>query len=125
MLDADLPHHKVGLAHFTDGLIYPGGKNIDVLKNIPDSEYRRLFGRAAALGMGIELNMPAAKADLRVMTWDEDADELRVYMIAKEMGCKFYFGSDAHTVPGLGWAKRNAERIIDLLSLEEDDKFIL
>jgi histidinol phosphatase-like PHP family hydrolase len=59
------------------------------------------------------------------MTWEEDADELRVYMIAKEMGCKFYFGSDAHTVPGLGWAKRNAERIIDLLSLEEDDKFIL
>ena len=81
--------------------------------------------RAAELGMGIELNMPAAKADLRVMTWEEDAEELRVYMIAKEMGCKFYFGSDAHTVPGLGWAKRNAERIIDLLSLEEDDKFIL
>ena len=125
LLDADLPHHKVGLAHFTDGLIYPGGKNTDVLKNIPDSEYRRLFGRAAELGMGIELNMPAAKADLREMTWDEDAEELRVYMIAKEMGCKFYFGSDAHTVPGLGWAKRNAERIIDLLSLEEDDKFIL
>ena len=125
LLNADLPHHKVGLAHFTDGLIYPGGKNTDVLKCIPDAEYRRLFGRAAELGMGIELNMPAAKADLRVMTWEEDADELRVYMLAKEMGCKFYFGSDAHTVAGLGWAKRNAERIIDLLSLDEDDKFIL
>lgn len=125
LLDADLPHHKVGLAHFTDGLIYPGGKNTDVLTRIPESEYRRLFGRAAELGMGIELNMPAAKADLREMTWEEDADELNVYRIAKEMGCKFYFGSDAHTVAGLGWAKRNAERIIDLLALDEDDKFIL
>ena len=125
LLDADLPHHKVGLAHFTDGLIYPGGKNTDVLTRIPESEYRRLFGRAAELGMGIELNMPAAKADLREMTWEEDADELNVYRIAKEMGCKFYFGSDAHTVAGLGWAKRNAEKIIDLLALDEDDKFIL
>ena len=125
LLNADIPHHKVGLAHFTDGLIFPGGKNTDVLNAIPDAEYRRLFGRAAELGMGIELNMPAAKADLRVMTWEEDADELRVYMLAKEMGCKFYFGSDAHTVAGLGWAKRNAERIIDLLSLDENDKFIL
>ncbi|MBQ7299759.1 MAG: hypothetical protein IJW77_07960 [Clostridia bacterium] len=125
LLDADLPHHKVGLAHFTDGLIYPGGKNTDVLMRIPESEYRRLFGRAAELGIGIELNMPAAKADLREMTWEEDADELNVYRIAKEMGCKFYFGSDAHTVAGLGWAKRNAEKIIDLLDLDEQDKFTL
>ena len=125
LLNADLPFHKVGLAHFTDGLIYPGGKNTDVLNRIPEADYRRLFGRAAELGMGIELNMPAAKADLRVMTREEDAEELRVYEIAKEMGCKFYFGSDAHTVAGLGWAKRNAERIIELLDLKEEDKFVL
>ena len=125
LLQADLPFHKVGLAHFTDGLIYTAGKNTDVLNRIPDTEYRRLFGRAAELGMGIELNMPAAKADLRVMNRVDDADELRVYQIAREMGCRFYFGSDAHTVPGLGWAKRNAERIIELLELTEEDKFVL
>lgn len=125
LLSSDLPFSRVGLAHFTDGLIFPQGKNTDVLNKIPDSEYRRLFGRAAELGLGIELNMPAQKADLRVYSWETDADELRVYTIAKEMGCKFYFGSDAHTVPGLGWAKKNAEKIIDLLDLDESDKFAL
>jgi len=125
LLSADLPHSRVGIAHFTDGLIFVDGKNTDVLNRIPESEYRRLFGRAAELGIGIELNMPAAKADNRVYSWEEDADELRVYMLAKEMGCKFYFGSDAHTVKGLGWAKRNAEKIIELLDLHEDNKFIL
>lgn len=125
LLASDLPFHKVGLAHFTDGLIFPGGKNTDVLNRIPDAEYRRLFRRAAALGIGVELNMPAAKADLRVMTREEDRDELRVYLLAREEGCKFYFGSDAHTVPGLGWAKRNAERIIELLDLKEEDKFCI
>ena len=125
LLEADLPFHKVGLAHFTDGLIFPDGKNTDVLNRIPDAEYRRLFRRAAELGIGVELNMPAAKADLRVMTWEEDREELRVYLLAREEGCQFYFGSDAHTVPGLGWAKRNAERIIELLDLKEEDKFMI
>ncbi len=125
LLESDLPFHKVGLAHFTDGLIFPGGKNTDVLNRIPDAEYRRLFRRTAELGIGVELNMPAAKADLRVMTREEDRDELRVYLLAREEGCKFYFGSDAHTVPGLGWAKRNAEKIIELLDLQEADKFMI
>ena len=125
LLESALPLHKVGLAHFTDGLIFPGGKNTDVLNCIPDAEYRSLFRRAAELGIGVELNMPAAKADLRVMNWAEDRDELRVYLLAREEGCKFYFGSDAHTVPGLGWAKRNAEKIIELLDLKEEDKFVL
>ena len=125
LLESALPLHKVGLAHFTDGLIFPGGKNTDVLNCIPDAEYRRLFRRAAELGIGVELNMPAAKADLRVMSWAEDRDELRVYLLARGEGCKFYFGSDAHTVPGLGWAKRNAEKIIELLDLKEEDKFVI
>ncbi len=125
LLESSLPFRKVGLAHFTDGLIYPAGRNTDVLNLIPDSEYRRLFRRTAELGMGVELNMPAAKADLRVMNQDEDRDELRIYLLAREEGCRFYFGSDAHTVPGLGWAKRNAEKIIELLDLKEEDKFLI
>ena len=96
-----------------------------MLNRIPDAEYRRLFRRTAELGIGVELNMPAAKAENRVMNWAEDRDELRVYLLAREEGCKFYFGSDAHTVPGLGWAKRNAEKIIELLDLKEEDKFVL
>ena len=122
LLDSGLPMKKVGLAHFTDGLVYTAGTSYDVLSLIPESEYRRLFGLAAKAGMGIELNMPASKPGFG---WYNDSFELGIYMIAREMGCKFYFGSDAHTVKGLLAAKEKAERTIDLLHLTEDDKFEL
>ncbi len=123
LLSADLPFEKVGLAHFTCSLMYKDGRAADVLNLIPDAEYRRLFRRTAELGMGFELNMPAAKGDKRVMNWEEDRDELRIYLLAREEGCKFYFGSDAHTGRDLNGAKRNAERIIELLDLRAEDMY--
>ena len=122
LLDSSLPFHKTGVAHFTDGLIYTAGKNTDVLNLIPESEYRRLFRRAAEAGLGIELNIVNALD----FTREKDADELKVYRIAKEMGCKFYFGSDAHTVEGLmRRVRERCEKIVDLLDLTEDDKFTI
>ena len=120
LLGSDLPFHKVGIAHFTDGLIYHRGKNTDVLNLIPDPEYRRLFRRAAELGIGVELNMQAHE-----MTWENDRDELRIYLLAREEGCKFYYGSDAHGVGVLERSKQNAEKIVDLLDLQEEDKFFI
>nr|MCR5263660.1 hypothetical protein [Clostridiales bacterium] len=122
LLDSGLPMKKVGLAHFTDGLMYTAGTSYDVLSLIPESEYRRLFGRAAEAGMGIELNIAASNPSYG---WYNNSFELGVYMIAREMGCRFYFGSDAHTVKGLLAAKEKAEKTIDLLRLTEDDKFEL
>ena len=45
--------------------------------------------------------------------------------IAREEGCRFYLGSDAHTPAELAKAKANFEAIIDLLGLTEDDKIPL
>ena len=76
---------------------------------------RRIFTRAARLGVGIELNEVFS---------DEEADLiLRPYRIARECGCKFYLGSDAHTVSGLERAMDKFARMIDFLDLTEDDKF--
>ena len=56
----------------------------------------------------------------------EDADIiLRPYRIAKECGCKFYLGSDAHSPGGLDAAKPIFEKVIDLLELTEEDKFVI
>ena len=49
---------------------------------------------------------------------------LRPYRIAKACGCKFYCGSDAHTPKDFEMVKR-FERAIDLLQLEEKDKWAL
>ena len=55
-----------------------------------------------------------------------DAETARLtllpYRIAKEEGCRFYLGSDAHHPAGLKAAKANFEAIVDLLDLTEDDK---
>ena len=117
VLDMDLPFRKIGIAHLTCPLIYRD-HYVEVLKLIPVSEYHRLFAKAAKKGVGIELNFSSLN-----LTGEEKEQNLLPYLIAKEEGCKFYFGSDAHHPAGLRTAKQNFENIIDLLGLEEEDKF--
>ena len=117
VLDMDLPFEKIGIAHLTCSLIYRN-RYIEVLNLIPDSEYHRLFAKAAKVGVGIELNFPSLS-----LKEEEVRPNLKPYLIAKEEGCRFYFGSDAHTPADLKNAKANFENIIDLLGLTEDDKF--
>ena len=121
VLNMDLPFNKVGIAHLTCGLIAPKREDtLETLKLIPESEMKRLFTKAAKLRVGIELNFDDMKFK------DEEADIiLRPYKIAKECGCKFYCGSDAHNPDVFESAKKVFERAIDLLSLTEDDKFII
>lgn len=119
VLNMALPFHKVGIAHLTCSLMHTG-HHLEVLAAIPKDEYRRLFTKAARVGVGIELNFDAmGLTDInRELT-------LRPYRIAKECGCKFYLGSDAHHLKSFGTAKENFEKIIDLLELEESDKFTI
>lgn len=119
-LNMDLPFHKMGLAHITCSLIAPEREEYsEVLKLIPQSESERLFKKAADLGLGIEINSSCFD-----FSGDEEAQiALKPYMTAKECGCKFYCGSDAHHPEHLDAAKAVIEKAIDLLQLTEDDKF--
>lgn len=124
VLGMDLPFHKVGIAHLTCELMSPG-KFEEVLSLIPDTEMERLFAKAVGKGGGIELNFDSkrltADSDIK---YDPDT-VLRPYRVAKKQGCKFYFASDAHHPADLDAEKENAERIIDMLELDESDKFII
>ncbi len=121
VLDMKLPFHKVGIAHLTCGLIAPERQlYLEVLDLLPDDEMRILFTRAAALGVGIELN----SSDMGFA--DSEADTvLKPYRIAKQCGCKFYCGSDAHHPDGLDKAVKRFERAVDMLGLTEEDKFAI
>lgn len=119
VLDMDLPFEKIGIAHLSCPLIYIG-HYLDVLKAIPVSEYRRLFKKAAKVGVGIELNFNSLK-----MSDGEFEENLRMYRAAKAEGCKFYFGSDSHHPSGFENAKKNFEKIAKALELEETDKFMI
>ncbi len=121
VLDMDLPFRKIGIAHpALVGLsgAHPPHAEVEILDRIPDSALERLFHRAAALGVGVELNFP-----LETYSPQQLPAVLRIYRIAKACGCKFYFGSDAHTPADFAPIPARFERIVDLLELTEDDKF--
>ncbi len=119
VLDMDLPFHKIGIAHLSCELMHRG-HHIEVLNAIPAEAYHRLFAKAATVGVGIELNFNSF-----AYTGETLETMLLPYRIAKEEGCRFYFGSDAHHPAGLAAAKANFEHIVDLLGLCEEDKFRL
>ena len=122
LLNADLPFHKVGVAHLACKLIYRDDIEtyVRILDMIPEEDMVRLFSKAAELGVGIEIN----KDDFNFEDKYEESI-LRMFKIAKRCGCKFYMGSDAHTSVGLGMAKELLEKGINLLELTEDDKFYI
>ena len=117
LLDMDLPFEKIGLAHFTCGLMASNCESSrdDILNAITDNQYAEFFERVAAKGMGVELNTPLSDCS------SETA--LRPYRIALDCGCKFYLGSDAHNPDGLMRALARFEAMVDALNLTENDKF--
>ena len=112
VLDAAMPFHKMGLAHLTG--------TADVFPCISDEELTRLFTKAASRGIGIELN-----GSWLNYTEEEFAVHLRPLRIAKACGCRFYLGSDAHSLDRFERRIENFTKIINALDLEESDKFIL
>ena len=72
--------------------------------------------------MGVELNF-SEELEYSVSSPQDEEILLHPYRIAKEMGCKFYLGGDAHDPEYLASRKAWFERMVDLLELTEDDKF--
>ncbi len=124
VLNMDLPFHKIGIAHLACELVSdkksknPRADYLATLDSIPSSDMTRLFKKAAALGVGIEIN------SYDVDFSDAEADTvLRMFRIAKEQGCKFYTASDAHHPERFLQCKALFARAIDLLELKESDTF--
>lgn len=119
LLDMDLPFHKIGAAHLTCGLMDADReKYLELIDSLDADAMAKVFAKAAKTGIGIELNSD----DMNFAETERDT-VLRPYRIAKEAGCKFYCGSDAHHPQTLDRAKGIFERTIDYLELTEEDKF--
>ena len=118
LLSADLPFGKVGIAHpVTRCIAVKDNLHVEVIRRVPTEEMYRLFTEAARLGLGIEINGD----DIGYS--EEDGEViLRPFRIAKECGCKFYYGSDAHKPREFGVYTR-FDRFAEALGLTEDDKF--
>lgn len=96
LLSLPLPFEKVGLAHLNVHLLFAEEGAAAVLCRLDRAVWRELFSEAAGKGAGIELNAAAfAKAQ---QDWDA---HIAFFELAREAGCKFYFGSDAHRLDAL------------------------
>ena len=78
------------------------------------------MNRAAEVGVGIEINSCSM-----LYKTEEENEILRIYRIAKECGCKFYCGSDAHQPWELDRAMALFQKAVDRLNLTENDKFCI
>lgn len=114
LLNMKLPFHKIGLAH----MIF----STKVTNLIPDDTFRRIFTKAAEVGVGIEMNFGVPSADA---SEEAKRDLRRPYILAKECGCKFYLGSDTHQAKFLDSGYNKLCDMVDFLGFEESDKFIL
>lgn len=119
LLSRDLPFHKIGIAHLACGLIAPDKEMYQkVLSLLPDQKLEELFAGCAQVGVGIELNQD----DMRFEKAEQE-QVLHMFRIAKDKGCKFYLGSDAHHPREFTDSKAVFEKAVSLLGLTEDDKF--
>ena len=122
LLSMPLPFHKIGLAHLTSTLL--GNKTHESECRVVELlmqdriRLRELFSRVAQVGAGIELNTACFPYPLP----EQRECVLRFYGEAKACGCKFYFGSDAHTRKGFLGRKQIAEELVEDLGLREEDK---
>ncbi len=95
VLELDLPWHKIALAHCNDILGFkPQMKAIfEILLNDNKRELQRLFIRCATQGTKIEINTSVCSSPV----WQDLFSYHKAFFsIAKDSGCLFTFGSDAH-----------------------------
>jgi histidinol phosphatase-like PHP family hydrolase len=116
VLELDL---ATGIAH---PFIPLGFKNVDeILSHISDDEFRDCFKRAAELGVSIELNAGCFPGNYGKETdLFHDESIIRPFLLAKECGCLFHFGSDAHSLDHMN-SLFAMERTINILGLTEED----
>ena len=95
--------HEVCEFDYIDGIAHPFAPLVyqdrlpKLLGTISDDTLAGCFAHASKSGIAVELN-----GDCILRRYDGSNPYLRIFTIAKRMGCHFYFGSDAHAIGSLG-----------------------
>ena len=91
----------------------------EVLRLAQGERLTALFKKAAQLGVGIELNT----ATFHFGSDEEEKAVTAFYALAKECGCTFTFGSDAHGAAQFLPHRERGQKMADALGLTEADIF--
>lgn len=93
ILDSNVSKFITAVAHPFGAVCCPYDQHI-LMDMISDDCYKRLFDKTANKGIAFEINLGGFQN--RTKEEIETCSELRLYRLAKNCGCKFIFGSDAH-----------------------------
>lgn len=117
IIRSPIRRYITSIAHPFDPVNCPYPRRL-VYDLITDDEFRRLFDETAEAGIAVEINLSAVKNPEVLMS--EDYSMVRMFRAAKECGCRFTFGTDAHKTDDLR-VLSNAAFMVELLGLTEDD----
>ena len=117
ILSSPVSCYVTAVAHPFQAVNCPYGYGV-MIDLISDNQFERLFDRTAEKGIAFEINM----ADLSHGSNEEIArtPQMRMFRLAKKCGCKFIFGSDAHSKQPHGLYHR-ASFVADILELNKHD----
>ena len=117
ILNSPLSRYVTAMAHPFDAVCCPYDNRI-LINMISDDTFKRLFDKTAEKNIAVEINVAYSKN----MTPAELADDchIRMFRLAKDCGCKFMFGSDAHDSAQHEFYA-NAQILADVLALKESD----
>ncbi|MBQ9976037.1 MAG: hypothetical protein IJP16_05955 [Clostridia bacterium] len=107
------------IAHPFDPVTVPLDEETKILTIISDDVFKRVFTLMAEKNIAFEINTGTMSSIYRNTTETEEHE--RMFYLAKACGCKFSFGSDAHSEAGQLKHPEFSQKLVDLLSLTEDD----
>lgn len=119
IVNSRVSKYITAIAHPFEVVGYSVEKHAELYDTFTDDEFKRLFDMAAERGIAYEINHD-------MMMWKsreqiEALPTLRLFRLAKECGCKFIFGSDAHGYEGYRDYAPHCELMADLVGITEDD----
>lgn len=117
IIRSPIRRYITSIAHPFDPVNCPYPRRL-VYDLITNDEFRRLFDETAEAGIAVEINLSAVR-DPSLML-GEDCSMMRMFCLAKECGCRFTFGTDAHKTGDLQ-VLENAAFMVEQLGLTEDD----
>ena len=120
IINSKVSKHITAIAHPFSAVCCPYGKEV-LLKMISDDTFKILFDKTAKKGIAVEINC-SSFGDFQI---ENDglliSDQIRMLKIAKESGCKFVFGSDAHSSGEHTRYNDFTDAMIKILGLTESD----
>ena len=118
ILDSNISRYITAVAHPFEAVRCPYDKTI-LIYLISDDFFNRMFDKSAKKEVAYEINVASMKNKTDVQI--AESSQMRMFKLAKECGCKFIFGSDAHNGEAHRTYANHVNLVADLLNLREDD----